>query len=394
MAIKLTYSAELVEVIDYYKTTKSMASLGLTVYYFVYAVAQVILGLIISKINVKKFLVVMGTLSALSFALIGVTTDLWQVCIILGLNGIFQCGGWGGIIYLLGKILPNDTLSYCSKILVTGTVFSTALSYLISSICVEFFSWKASFVVMGVLYFISTIYLFISESKVEKVRQLNDEYNFESSTVDHTHDYVIPKGEKLNIAFIMIYVAIVSFISHCLYYGMSTWIPSYLKEVHGFPVSLSILITLIIPLSGVPSRLFMFKSFDKSGKIFQKSSVVALLLTIVIVIMVFTYGLNLLYAIIASLVLRILSEAYLAGFASYTLMKFKNYINTGTSVLIVNSAASLGAGIIAVVSGLLMDLFGWANYYLFLAILCGVSCVFIFIGSKIINKKSSISKWI
>ena len=149
-----------------------------------------------------------------------------------------------------------------------------------------------------------------------------------------------------------------------------------------------------MPLSGVPSRLFMFKSFDKSGKIFQKSAFVALLLTIVLIIMVFTYGLNLLYAIFASLILRILSEAYLSGTTAYTFMKFKNYINAGTSALIVNSAAAFGAGIIAVVSGVLMDLFGWANYYLFLAILCGISCVFVIVGCIIINRRSSISKWI
>jgi sugar phosphate permease len=109
---------------------------------------------------------------------------------------------------------------------------------------------------------------------------------------------------------------------------------------------------------------------------------------------VFTYGLNLLFAIIVSLVLKLLVEAYMASFSSYTLMKFKNYINTGTSSLMVNSAASLGAGVIAIVSGLVMDAFGWSNYYLFLAILCAISVAICGIGSIIIKKKSNISTWL
>ena len=109
--------------------------------------------------------------------------------------------------------------------------------------------------------------------------------------------------------------------------------------------------------------------------------------------MVFAYGLSLLFAIIASLFLRCVVEAYLTCTTSYTLMKFKNYMNTGTSALIVNSAASFGAGIIAVASGAIMDLLGWSNYYLFLAILSAVYCVICFVFNLVIKKKCKIGRW-
>lgn len=394
MAIKLAYTSQLVEIESFFKTSKALASLGLTIYYFVYALAQVGLGLIISKIDIKKFLVITAILSAVSFSLIGVTNELWQVWIILGLNGIFQCGGWGGVTYILGKNLPNDTLSHCNKILVTGSVVGTAFSYLVSSICIEFLSWKLTFVIIGILYLASTLFLLYQENKIEKIHSRHDELDFDTFIKDHTHDYVIPKGEKVNLVPIMIFIVVLSFLGNCLYYGIGNWIPSYLKEVHLFPTSLSILITLTMPLASVPSRIVMFKSFDKSGKIFPKSTLIGLILTIILVVMVFTYGLNLLFAIIVSLVLKLLVEAYMASFSSYTLMKFKNYINTGTSSLMVNSAASLGAGVIAIVSGLVMDAFGWSNYYLFLSILCAISVAICGIGSIIIKKKSNISTWL
>ncbi len=290
--------------------------------------------------------------------------------------------------------MPNDTLSHCNKVLVTGAVVGTAFSYLVSSICIEFLSWKLTFVVIGVLYLASTLFLLIQENKIEKMLSRHDELDFDTFIKDHSHDYVIPKGEKVNLVPIMIYIVVLSFLANCLYYGIGNWIPSYLKEVHLFPTTLSILITLTMPLAAVPSRIIMFKSFDKSGKIFPKCTLIGLILTIILVVMVFTYGLNLLFAIIASLVLKLLVEAFIAGFSSYTIMKFKNYINTGTSTLIVNSSASLGAGLIAVVSGLVMDAFGWANYYLFLAILSAISIAICAIGVIIINKKSKISTWL
>ncbi len=394
MALKLTYTSQLVEIESFFNTSKVLASLGLTIYYFVYAIAQVCLGLVISKIDIKKFLVISAILSSVSFSLIGITNELWQVWIILGLNGIFQCGGWGGITYILGKNLPNDTLSHCSKILVTGSVVGTAFSYLISSICIEFLSWKFTFVVIGALYLASTLFLLIQESRIEKIHSRHDELDFDKTIKDHTHDYVIPKGEKVNLVPIIIFIVVLSFLVNCLYYGIGNWIPSYLKEVHSFPTTLSILITLTMPLASVPSRIVMFKSFDKSGNIFPKSTLIGVILTAMLIIMVFTYGLNLLFAIIASLVLKVVMEAFVAGFSSYTLMKFKNYINTGTSSLIVNSSASFGAGVIAIVSGLVMDAFGWSNYYLFLAILCAISVTICGIGGLIIKKKSKISTWL
>ena len=394
MALKLTYTSQLVEIESFFNTSKALASLGLTIYYFVYAIAQVCLGLVISKIDIKKFLVISAILSSVSFSLIGITNELWQVWIILGLNGIFQCGGWGGITYILGKNLPNDTLSHCSKILVTGSVVGTAFSYLVSSICIEFLSWKFTFVVIGALYLASTLFLLIQESRIEKIHSRHDELDFDKTIKDHTHDYVIPKGEKVNLVPIIIFIVVLSFLVNCLYYGIGNWIPSYLKEVHSFPTTLSILITLTMPLASVPSRIVMFKSFDKSGNIFPKSTLIGGILTAMLIIMVFTYGLNLLFAIMASLVLKVVMEAFVAGFSSYTLMKFKNYINTGTSSLIVNSSASFGAGVIAIVSGLVMDAFGWSNYYLFLAILCAISVIICGIGGLIIKKKSKISTWL
>ena len=111
MAIKLTYTAQLVEIVAYYKTTKSLASIGLTSYYFVYTIAQIVLGLTISKINIKNFMLINAVLSCVSFALIGITTDIWQVCVILGLNGVFQC------CYRHFIIILNFGILYCPFVL-------------------------------------------------------------------------------------------------------------------------------------------------------------------------------------------------------------------------------------------------------------------------------------
>ena len=118
-AIKLVYTCQLQAIIDDFKTTKTQASLGLTIYYFVYAIAQVVLGIFILKINMRNFLLITSLMSAISFSMIGLTDNLTVVWVIFGLNGILQSGSVGGIMYIFAKYLPNETLSYANKVLAT-----------------------------------------------------------------------------------------------------------------------------------------------------------------------------------------------------------------------------------------------------------------------------------
>ena len=105
-AIKLVYTCQLPAIIDDFKTTKAQASLGLTIYYFVYAFAQIVLGIFILKINMRNFLLITSLMSAISFSMIGLTDNLTVVWVILGLNGILQAGCVGGISFIFAKYLP------------------------------------------------------------------------------------------------------------------------------------------------------------------------------------------------------------------------------------------------------------------------------------------------
>ena len=56
MCIKMAYSASLVQIIEEYGVSKTVASTPLTLYYVFYAVIQLFLAVIMSKINVKRWL--------------------------------------------------------------------------------------------------------------------------------------------------------------------------------------------------------------------------------------------------------------------------------------------------------------------------------------------------
>lgn len=394
-AIKLVYTAQLPAIQESFNIQKTQTSLGLTIYYFIYAVSQIGLGLIVTKINMKTYMLITSALSAITFSLIGFTNSLTVVWVIFGLNGFLQAGCWGGVVFIISKYFPNDTLSFSNKILSTSSTVGNSLTYAVSALFVAIASWKTTYVFFGILFLASIIYMFIEILIIDKISKRKDEYtNFETvESKDSKVSYVVPCGVKFNTALFMTFIIIVSTLANCLLYGLGSWIPNLLKEVHGFPTALSILITMIMPLIAMTATLVMYSSFDKTGKIFTKAGYIGFVLFILTIIMVFGYNISLVFAILMSALLKYLPQSLTAGFGSYPLMKIKNYINSGSSVLIVNSGAAFAAGGMPFVTALIMDNFGWDKYYLAMAGIALVCVILIIIGNYVIKKRNNIAKW-
>ena len=395
-AIKLVYTAQLPAIIDFFQTTRAQASLGLTIYYFVYAAAQIALSFFITKINFKTYLLITSTLSTILFSLISITDSLTFIWIIFAINGFLQAGCWGGTVFIISKYLPNETLSYSNKLLSTSSTVGNAITYLISAFFVAVANWKITFVFFGIVLLLSILYLFIQVKIIDKLkRQENEEIDIEesdNSTEKHS-TYVVPLGVKFNTSLFMIFIVIVAFLCNSLIYGLGNWIPNLLKEIHGFPTSLSILLTMIMPLIAVCATLVMYNNFDKKGKIFSKTAFLSFVLLLMTIMMIFGFDLNFIFAIIMCALLKFLPQAAYSGYSTYTLLKIKNYINPGTSTLIVNSVASFAAGLMPFITGLIMDNFGWMEYYAFMSLITLILLILIVVGNIVIKKKNNITAW-
>ena len=397
-AIKLVYTAQLPAVIDFYETTKSNATIGITIYYFVYALAQIALSFYITKINFKNYLLITSILSAISFSLIGVIDSLVTIWVIFAINGFFQAASWGGIVYVISKYLPNETLSYSNKFLATSSTVGNAVTYAVSAFFVEFTDWRITFIFFGVLFLISIVYLFIQIGILDKISKRKDEYSFEyikqdNSNVKEKTSYVVPFGVKFNVGLLMVFIITASFLSNCLIYGLGNWIPNLLKDMYGFPTSLSILLTMVMPLISMIATLAMYRSFDKSSRVFSKTGIMAIILLVLTIIMIFGFDKNFIFAILMCALLKYLPTAVSSGYNSYTLVKIKNYINSGTSTLIVNSGAAIAAGLMPFVTATIMDSFGWAAYSMFMAVICLLLVALIFVGCILVKKKNNITAW-
>ncbi len=392
--VKLTYSVEIEEVIDHFRRDRSDVALGLTIYYFVYAAAQFGLALIIHRINIKRFLIASTMLSALSFGVIGFSSDLWQVGLILGLNGVLQSFVWGGITYIVSKYFPPEILSFSSKILATGLAVANTATYGIAAVFVQFLDWRYTFVFFAVLLAISVFYM-IYRAKLTENALKNGEPEIIYIPEDNRAEYVIPHDVKFNKPLLLSFLFFLALAVTVLTYGVGNWVPGLLKNVHDFPSSLSILVALITPIVTLPATLIMYNIFDEFNRIMSISAFVGFITVTLLTLMIFVYDTNLVVALVMSALLRFFIAAYATSFSAYVTMKFEYHINGGSSALLVNALASMGAGLAPYFTGLIIEgSLGWRGYYAVLTAIAVVTLIVNLVGCIVIKKRKNLAKWL
>lgn len=383
IAIKLCYSAQMVEIGPHFGVEKSMLSIGLTIYYIVYAVAQLLLTFFVKKLNLKKFIGITVLLSGITFSLMMFVGEIWQAWLILGLNGIFQVAIWGGCMSIFGKYFPDYLMQTVSNVMSTGMAMGTFLSYGISALFVSILSWQWTFLFFGILTVASVIYFYISEKKIEK--------NVGEIKINTKISYVAscnkPQNKKVFVFILMTFIGVFSFVVTIVYYALTNWVPNFLKEVHNIPSSYSILITLLLPV-GIFFGPFVSNYFCKKYHNYFAVLIPFLILaTVVMSLMIFLYDFNLILGIIMPVLILFLIRAVMNVLLAYLPLKMRGLIETGKSSLILNALACISAAIIPFISALVMESFGWIAFFIFLTGIGGISLIFSIIGAIWVHKR-------
>ncbi len=377
ICIKMVYSAEMAEIITAVASDKPSVSLGLLFYYMAYASAQLIFAFLISKINLKWFLAVTVSLTAVSFGMMMLAGELWHLYLILFLNGFFQVGIWGGVMFFVGRYIPAKMSGFASNILAAGLPIGTALTYGASAFFISVASWRYTFLFFSVLSAVSVIVFLVSvrhaarnlsfvfEEKLRSHRVLN---NSEARGADEG------AGKKkhkvlLMVAFFSVYCVLTS----CVYYALTGWFPSLLIENFSMPTEFSILITLLLPLFTTPSSIAIIKLNQRTKSDYTVLIASSALITVLALLLCFTYGLNIVLTVISAVALMFFLRGATSLVTVYYPLKYSGVIEAGRFSLILNAFASVAAGIMPYAISLVLERTGWLIYFVILAVICAAT---------------------
>lgn len=373
-AVKMVYSAEIVEIAPYYGVDKSSVSLGLTIYYAAYAITQLFISVLMKKFDMRKFIVGSSIFSALSFGGIFFMSDLWQIWIILGFNGMLQAGIWGGTMYFFGRYLPDEMLSRSSAIMSTAYAVGNAMSFGSSALFVKILDWKYTFLFIAILFLLSAFLFGAVVKKLEKTVPPKERVAAKTETIA---EKTISK-KKLTLC--VIYYCTLGFVVSCAYFAVSNWFPNLLKEVYNLPSSYSILLSLLIPVGMLFGPFLANGVADKTHKPALEGAIFMGVTSVIFFVCTFVYAVNIVLISALTLISMLLVRGYCNLIYSYVPLKARGAMESGRFSLLINSFASVSSAIMPYLSGLVLDHSGWEVYYYLCTGLCLLSLAILVFG--------------
>lgn len=371
MASKLVYIAQRTELMQVFGMDDVSVNLGMTFYFIVYAATQLLLSVVMGKLDVKKYLVISILISCVLTTVLSFSTGKLYFWIVLSAVGIFHAGVWAGCMHFLTKHLPTCMLPRANTLLTCGFPVGTVCSYAIASLCVALKAWWLSFVIVSVLFCLVLGFFVITLSAIEKIPkfialQIDDEYyqakNGFSTTTVQQDGKLVSIDTKFSKALFYAIVGLICFLVYAIYSSIIDFIPSMLKTVHSLDDSLSILFSVAVPVGVVFGPIVMINLCEKFKNYYAVALIGSLILVGVGIAVLFGYSSGVVIAIVLLLIYALLSRAVCSVFETVIVSRMKDQISVGGFAAYTNATASIGAAAAPAVMGVTIAL-GWGVTY-------------------------------
>ncbi|MBO5934835.1 MAG: MFS transporter [Clostridia bacterium] len=378
---RLNYNASMVEILSQLGTTKEAAGTVSSFFFFAYGAGQLVNGLLSKKYNTRFS--VMIALAASSVINLSMTfcTGIDAMKYLWFFNGVFQSILWSSLIKTLSDNLADNKLSRAVMVMSTtvasGTFAAYGLAALFSALNVR---WTAIFYVSSVVSGIVAVIWFFGMGSIQKEKTANaDTAKQEKKKLELTPVFIF------TVVVILVCAVANGFIKD----GITTWVPSILKEEFGVPASLSIIVTLLLPVLSIFGASLVkilhkkLKNENTLNGIFYFAAVIMASLIIL------TIGLK-----SAPLTLALfggtacLMAAVNNVITSVVPLYSRDKIDSGLSAGLLNTFCYVGSTMSTSLLGKIADTNGWNAVFICILIFSVGACVVSFSGVLATRKKS------
>lgn len=239
---KMGYSANIIQIEKTFDVSHATAGIVSTCFFFAYGAGQIINGIFCKKYNVKYVIFFSLLVSGVCNLLMGILQTFVYQKYIWFINGATLSVLWPSLIRYLSERLKKEEMSSAVVAMGTTVAVGTAAVYGLSALFAEFLFYRMIFFVAAVVLPIMAASWFIISAKYlpEKVKQPQLQANDNNK-----------RGVDKTLTVSIAVLAIFAIITNLTKDGLTTWVPSILKEIYSLPDSISILLTLLLPVLAI-----------------------------------------------------------------------------------------------------------------------------------------------
>ena len=280
---RYSYTSNVGPIQQYYGVGKEEFALATTFFFFAYGAGQLINGILCRRYNMRFMIFGSLAISSIINAAVFFGLPFTYIKYVWLVNGLCQSILWASLIRILSCYLDVKHMKTAVIFMSTTVSVGTLIIYGASALFALFDGFKYSFLLaticMGIISVIWFIYfpIFTKKARLENapVQKGNDNADADSEVRDNADGNVSEtasdnsksKNVFLNAFFwIVTLFSLFAILTNYTKDGLTTWIPQILKEQYSLTDSLSIILTLVLPLFGIFGALLavFFNKFVKN----------------------------------------------------------------------------------------------------------------------------------
>ncbi|MBR2447414.1 MAG: MFS transporter [Clostridia bacterium] len=248
---RINYGAIIVEMETATGISKSMLSMALTGSFITYGTGQVISGIIGDRISPKRLVSIGLCVTVLMNLAIPFSESPYLMLAVWCINGFAQSLMWPPLVRLMTTLLSAEDYKNAATKVSWGSSFGTIAVYLLSPVLISISGWKSVFFFSALL---GLVMIFIwNKFSYEIGIKKREKQEVE---VDNSKKYRL-------LTPLMLFVLFAIVLQGMLRDGVTTWMPSYIKDTYNLGNTISILTGVVLPV-------FSIFCFGIATKLYQK----------------------------------------------------------------------------------------------------------------------------
>lgn len=371
---KVNYSANITQIMDQFDVSKADAGLVPTFLFFSYGAGQVVNGLLCKHYPIKWMVFASMLVSAAVNFLVATTENFEIIKWLWMVNGVALSVLWPSLVRLLAEYLPQSSLGKSSVIMGTTVAAGTLATYGLSALFAAMDCFRLSFfVATGVCLAVGVLWVMLYPRAVQ-----NSQKAQASEKIEETKAQEVSRrgwnsaGEKKLFVLSVILLCYCAVGVNLIKDGLTTWVPSILKEAYDMPDALSILLTLCLPVVAIFGNALALKMHNKLPDYVSHCCGVFVLIGLLIGMLIgclsWKQAILMLVGLIA---VNLFASSLNSLITSLFPMLMREKVNSGLYAGVLNGFCYVGSTISAYGLGYVADGNGWEAVFWLLLAFCG-----------------------
>lgn len=359
---RMDYSASMVAIIEQTGAAKDSAGLVASFFFFAYGVGQLINGCLCHKYNTRIAVFCALVLAAVSNVALAVCPNVHIMKYLWLVNGAVQSVLWSSLVKLQSEYLSDKDINKSIILMSTTTAAGTFVAYGLSALFVAFASWQITFYIAGAMIFVAAFAWLFGVGYIQKTIP---KFEIKQAEIPLNNNGKRSKSIYVALAFVCVFAIANGFIRD----GVTTWVPSLLKETYDLAPSFSIILTLILPLISVTGAAVAQFIHKKLPNDILLCGLFNLLSGGAVGIIFWLYTKSLIVTIIMFALVACFMAAVNNIIASYIPFRMRTVGKSGRFAGIINTFCYVGSTVSSYCLGTMAENSGWNSVILLILIL-------------------------